>query len=313
MTTNRPYIHQFTTSFIQLSRQVFDAAVLLAMKADKTNFWKAQSSKESQGATRTAANRTEEDEANISKLQKLGMTSTDEIKLLVLRDYIIKPSNVLSRTGTRDYIIKPPNVLSSFATRSKEPEPEAMGQTTSGLELQKLSVVPQTIFIATTPSEVSTKAGSSRRSTLDSHGRHGLHNSPRYLVSAVTNQSSSSLTIHGDRERAASIPSSPSDSVVSSTIDGSSSRTRPHLHMGSTDYQVGSVKANATGLLVAPSISRMGIEVEEDDTFYRDGLRLYLTSTSIPLGQLYNENFRGAMVDFGPKVHEGPVRRRNTP
>ncbi|KAF8500540.1 hypothetical protein BU17DRAFT_102510 [Hysterangium stoloniferum] len=61
-------------------------------------------------------------------------------------------------------------------------------------------------------------------------------------------------------------PSSPSDSVVSSTIDGSSSHTRPHLHLGSTDYQVGSVKANATGLLVAPSILRMGIEVEEDDT-----------------------------------------------
>ncbi|KAF8509206.1 hypothetical protein BU17DRAFT_99127 [Hysterangium stoloniferum] len=336
------------STFPQFSRQVFDAAVLWAMKTDKTNFWKAQCSK---GATCRAANRTEEDEANISKLQKLGMTSTDEIKILALRDYIIKLSNVLSRTGTRDYIIKPPNVLSSFATRSKEPEPEAMAQTTSGVELQKLSVVPQTIFIATRPSEVSTKAGSSRLSTLmDVTDCTTVH---AYLVPAVINLSFSSLIIHGDRERAASMssvrpssimpppppppnppenrPSSPSVSMVSSTIDGSSSRTRPHLHMGSTDYQkapaaVGSVKANATGLLVAPSISRMGIEVEEDDTVLSGrsspvsnvgtvwaGHRSVQSTKSISmrfninaLGQLYDENSREAMVDFVPKVHEGP-------
>ncbi|KAF8503147.1 hypothetical protein BU17DRAFT_101790 [Hysterangium stoloniferum] len=130
-----------------LSPQVFDAAVLWAMKADKNIFWKAQSSKgKTSGTTRTDAHRAEEDKANISKLQKLGMTSTDEIKLLAVRDYIIKLSNVLSR----------------FTTRSNEPEPEAMAQTTSGVELQKLRVVPQTIFIATRPSGVSTKGGSSR-------------------------------------------------------------------------------------------------------------------------------------------------------
>ncbi|KAF8500542.1 hypothetical protein BU17DRAFT_72112 [Hysterangium stoloniferum] len=105
MTTNRPYIHQFTTSFIQLSRQVFDAAALWVMKADKTNFWKAQSSK--------------------------------------------------ARTVPK--------------AETPKPELEAMGQTTSGVELQKLSVVPQTIFIVTRPSEVSTKAGSSRHG-----GRHSI-------------------------------------------------------------------------------------------------------------------------------------------
>ncbi|KAF8509221.1 hypothetical protein BU17DRAFT_99144 [Hysterangium stoloniferum] len=304
------------------SRQVFEAAVLWAMKTDKTNFWKAQCSKDNREL--------------LVQLQTGQKT---------LRDYIIKLSNVLSRTGNRDYIIKPPNVLSSFATPSKEPEPEAMAQMTSGVELQKLSVVPQTIFIATRPSEVSTKTGSSRRL------EHMNHFDDLGRRPAVINLSFSSLIIHGDRERAPSMssvrpssimpppppnppenrPSSPSVSVVSSTIDGSSSRTRPHLHMGSTDYQkapaaVGSVKANATGLLVAPSVSRMGIEVEEDDTVLSGrsspvsnvgtvwaGHRSVQSTKSISmrfnintLGQLYDENSREAMVDFVPKVHEGP-------
>ncbi|KAF8500543.1 hypothetical protein BU17DRAFT_22896, partial [Hysterangium stoloniferum] len=37
------------------------------------------------------------------------------------------------------------------------------------------------------------------------------------------------------------------------------------------------------------------------------------TGINTLLVQLYDENSREAMVDFGPKVHEGPVRRRNPP
>lgn len=37
------------------------------------------------------------DEAQISKLQNLGMTSSDEAKLLAMRDYILKLANATSR------------------------------------------------------------------------------------------------------------------------------------------------------------------------------------------------------------------------
>lgn len=118
-----------------MSRQVFDGAVTWAMKADKTHFWKSQSTKSKTiskpetakeglvaaarktGGPRASVSRTEEyvsvffiridyfqisvscfrDEANIAKLQQLGMTSMEETKLLALRDYIIKLANVISR------------------------------------------------------------------------------------------------------------------------------------------------------------------------------------------------------------------------
>jgi phosphoinositide-3-kinase regulatory subunit 4 len=188
----------------------------------------------------------------------------------------------------------------SVTTRAKEPEPEAIAQLTSGVELQKLGVVPQTIFIATKPSEASSKAGSSRRSTIESQARHGLYSSPRFPhagsleqmnhfddLRRPLNRSSSSLAVNDDHERTTSVssarpssimppppdrpenrPQSPTDSVVSSTIDVPSLRPRPHLHIGSTDNQkapaaVGPVKANATGLLEAPSISRLGVGEED--------------------------------------------------
>lgn len=37
------------------------------------------------------------DEANMAKLQQLGLTPQDEVKLLSLRDYIIKLAHVISR------------------------------------------------------------------------------------------------------------------------------------------------------------------------------------------------------------------------
>lgn len=103
---------------------------------------------------------------------------------------------------------------------------------------------------------------------------------------AVMNGSSSSLSHLGDRERRCSVssarpsmlvspvvpdppfsldprPPSPTDSVVSSTVDGSALRPKALLHVGSTDNQkapaaVGSVKANATGVLEAPIVPRLG-------------------------------------------------------
>ena len=37
------------------------------------------------------------DEAQLTKLQNLGMTSNDEAKLLAIRDYILKLANAMSR------------------------------------------------------------------------------------------------------------------------------------------------------------------------------------------------------------------------
>jgi phosphoinositide-3-kinase, regulatory subunit 4 len=180
-----------------------------------------------------------------------------------------------------------------------------LAQTNSSVELQKLKVVPQTVFVGARPSESSSRTSLSRRLNTEGHGRGAaVYGSPRISRAgsiehinhfddlrrrlAVMNGSSSSLTHAPDGERRASSSttrpstvtspigqdpphgaeprsSSPTDSVVSSAVDGSSLRPR-HLHVGSTDNQkapaaVGSVRANAVGLLEAPIVSRLG----EDD------------------------------------------------
>lgn len=109
----------------QLSRQIFDAAVLWAMRSDKSAFWKGQrrsgtkpeSSKEVILASRKAPlanvrNRSEElvafqvlvptdsvlrDDAQLTKLQQLGMTPSEEVKLLAMRDYVLKLALTSSR------------------------------------------------------------------------------------------------------------------------------------------------------------------------------------------------------------------------
>jgi hypothetical protein len=50
------------------------------------------------------------DEAQLSKLQQLGMTATEETKLLAMRDYILKLANAISRFVfvTRYYIPNSP-------------------------------------------------------------------------------------------------------------------------------------------------------------------------------------------------------------
>jgi phosphoinositide-3-kinase regulatory subunit 4 len=97
------------------------------MKAEKTNFWrshkrvasKLESPRESVISIRKsgsviARNKSDEyviaymcsvcwltsdfrDEAQLTKLQNLGMTSNDESKLLAMRDYILKLASAMSR------------------------------------------------------------------------------------------------------------------------------------------------------------------------------------------------------------------------
>ncbi|KAJ3554276.1 hypothetical protein NM688_g3197 [Phlebia brevispora] len=102
-----------------LSRQLFDAATQWAMKADRTHFWrthrsiKSESPKDSLAAVRSPGpissrtSRSEEDETQLTKLQQLGMTSSDESKLMSMRDFILKLAQNIARYG---YIVSAANL-----------------------------------------------------------------------------------------------------------------------------------------------------------------------------------------------------------
>ncbi|CAE6470635.1 unnamed protein product [Rhizoctonia solani] len=173
-----------------LSRQVFEAAISWAMKSDKSAFWRGQTSKlksnkespkELVSNMRNSAvlprpgSKGDEDEAQIVKLQQLGMTSVEEAKLVALRDYIL---NFTARDKDENEVV---NILHG---------PVA--------ELQKLGVVPQTVFVGTRasinemPSVYAPTSTSSRRSTLDVTPRPPHLLSPRSMHRVGTDTSSRS-------------------------------------------------------------------------------------------------------------------------
>ena len=121
----------------QLERQIFDAALQWAMKADKTHFWrgyrkftKLESPQDSVGAIRKASTprvktdeyvqlghtneriqTTSRDENQLAKLRQLGMTSIEEMKLVSMRDYILKLANAVSRSVNSMLHCTSPNIL----------------------------------------------------------------------------------------------------------------------------------------------------------------------------------------------------------
>ncbi|CAJ2513672.1 Uu.00g017910.m01.CDS01 [Anthostomella pinea] len=98
-----------------MSRTVFDLALSWAQKTDKGLFWKAvrqqkqstftiastalaiRSSRELQPQTLNKVPRNDEDEQWLSRLRNMGMATEDEFKLLVLREFIWRLSQMKNR------------------------------------------------------------------------------------------------------------------------------------------------------------------------------------------------------------------------
>ncbi|CAA7269893.1 unnamed protein product [Cyclocybe aegerita] len=365
-----------------LPRQILDASVQWAMKAEKSNFWRGQrrttkveSPRESvmsmrkTGNMSIARNKSDEDEAQLTKLQQLGLTTSDENKLLSMRDYILKLANATS----------------SFASRlNYEPDSGRSLKVIGDIELQKLGVVPQTVFLKARNSDIgSTRrsivpSSSSRKSTTSSSRIPILSPSRMYRISsgdysttgapfedlrrrlATINGSASSLSVANtprDTRQAltpvasssttslsnavspviSDRPSSPTESIVSTT-NSVSFRPLSRLQVGSTDGQkaapaIGSSKANAIGLLDAhyklrsesspdesgrSSPMSMSTTLRGPRVVPRNPSSLAISSydgqepgISNLLENLYLDNNRELQQDFGPRVHDGPVRRRN--
>ncbi|EPQ51918.1 ARM repeat-containing protein [Gloeophyllum trabeum ATCC 11539] len=350
-----------------LMRQIFDSAVQWAMKAEKTQFWrghrrprsKVESPKDSMIASRKfippngMRNRSEEDEAQLNRLRQLGMTQAEEAKLLAMRDYLAKLADAIA----------------SFQARAaSEVEAEVL-KTTGDVELQKLAVVPRTVFLKARVADV--VPHSPRRSFMDSP-RSLAPISPRRLPSehgsagtpfedlrrrlATINGSTSSLTVNlNSRDHRLSLspmpdagprpsedapalpptfdrPSSPTESITS--VAGSSAFRTVHKWNVGGDLQkaapaIGSSRANAIGLLEtasriqsegSPELSGRSSPVGTIREQYRSRVPAAITVSSYDgqepsinnlLEHLYLDNNRDLQSDFGPRVHVGPLRRRN--
>ncbi|EJD02926.1 uncharacterized protein FOMMEDRAFT_123012 [Fomitiporia mediterranea MF3/22] len=335
-----------------LPRHIYDFALDWAMKMGNSQFWKtprksstkldnpkeaaiAAARKSARGAIRITL-KSEEDEIHLGKLEQLGMSALEEAKLVALRDYIAKSADAVNSLRSRQRTVIESETL----------------QTTGTVELQKLGVVPQTVFLGSRVSQseatyrfsVSDRYSLSRVSSNDPAGGGAPFEDLRRRLATI-NGSNTSLNSAG-RERPMPLrlpsavqelppsvpmrPGSPTESVVSTT---NSVSIRPRFSIGSVEGvkaapAVGSVRTNAMGLLEAPG--RTMVEVERDQSGLTSptsfGNMARGSRSPVPLisedGQdtavntflehVYSDMNREAQVDFGPRVHEGPVRRRNT-
>ncbi|KAJ1301055.1 hypothetical protein OPQ81_003473 [Rhizoctonia solani] len=342
-----------------LSRQVFDAAISWAMKSDKSAFWRGQTSKlksNKESPKELVSNmrgsvvlprpgsKGDEDEAQIVKLQQLGMTSTEEAKLVALRDYILKLANTIKSFTARD---KDENEVVNILH-----EPVA--------ELQKLGVVPQTVFVGTraavnarcntspspslvTPSpfaiddlrrHLGQMEGSSHGLAVPGRviGRKDSHSS---LASGSGVHSPVATDPASDAPTLDFSPSSPSESVsVLSGAQGNDMRRR-HLRQlvqdgrGTAPASIVSTRTVATGTLEAPlkpsDIPASGrtspastIRGEQRPKLRSIGpsslaFESQGANVSNLLEQMQMDTIREGIQDFGPKVSSVPIRRRNVP
>ncbi|KAF4603205.1 Serine/threonine-protein kinase [Pleurotus pulmonarius] len=362
-----------------LPRQLFDASVQWAMKAEKSSFWRGnrrvptrtESPRESMIATRrtgtsTPRSRSDDDDAQLKKLQNMGMTSADEAKLLAMRDYILKLANAIS----------------SFSSRLIfEPESDKGLKTISNVELQKLGVVPRTVFLKARSDNsgartVRSPTPRSRKPTYDSSASRTPILSPRLTSHtidspsgapfedlrrrlATINGSASSLNVpHLNRESRSSTspptttnmpqaplppsspsltdrPGSPTESVVS-TSTSAPFHPISRMQIGGTDGQkaapaVGSFKTNVSGVLEAHSKlfpdgspapsgrtsplsaagTSRGTQPRLPPLLPTSNHEVLEPGISNLLENLFLDNHPDYQQDFGPRVHEGPVRRRN--
>ncbi|KAG8859720.1 Serine/threonine-protein kinase [Tulasnella sp. 330] len=359
-----------------LPRKIFDAAVAWAMKGDKSQFWKGSLSRSRStkseygkdgvtnmkrsttlGSSKSGLPRSDEDAIQIAKLQQLGMTAIDETKLIALRDYTLKLANA---------------ILSSQREKATNNNPLSVDGN-SDVELQRLGITPQTVFLGgnNAPRSLRTEQPSRRGTPASGNGpslsrlanheppardgtvaadlrrRHtqiddsaaSLHapnafsimRSRRDSLSSVASAMQSptptdSSSLHALHSPFDLMPGSPSESVMSAGMDalrGKLTRTAPPV--------VGSVHANISGVLEAPKLhsavdeiatsgrtspmSMAGtIRVPSRKVASRTGsvqpATAYEPGITNVLDAIYHDNFRDPTTDFGPRIHQGPVRRR---
>ncbi|KAG8906368.1 Serine/threonine-protein kinase [Tulasnella sp. 403] len=359
-----------------LPRQIFDAAVAWAMKGDKSQFWKdssaskvskSESAKEvlkrsgSLTLSKAGLPRSEEDNLQIAKLQQLGMTAADEVKLVALRDYILK----LARTTL------------SFQHREKIVGTNVALMDGKDVELQRLGVMPHTVFLGPKDVRSPRPTESSRRGSFNSPRTPNLGGTPRMTrlnsldLTAVDDLrrklakmdgSTSSLqgtppqktgrTTGNRRDSITSVtstlqsptptdistqpPASPFDPRMASpaaSVTSSGIEVLRRKHQKAATAVVGSVNTNIAGVLEAPKARTAEEEAMTSGrtspqsmagTIRGQPRMLSRKSSGIPyttyegqepgisnlLDAIYQDNFRDPTTDFGPRVHQGPVRKR---
>lgn len=337
-----------------LPRSVFDQALLWAVQSDKGLFWKSmrnirrlsfgttaaamsgRAAKELQSQSLSKASKNEEDEQWLGRLRNLGLSPNDEFKLLALREFIWRLSQIKSRDSNANHTTNAD--LSSIINLRKlgvtvqtvmfdEEEPKKSSGAVDGD-----TNAPRTITDALMDASmtIDDPVGKRKRAAMNSH---------RSRLSGQINLSPNADDRHPFEEG----PISPSNGspregnrqlllgpVNAATADGASSVKSTLRHtssainlLGRRDRnkalaETGTTDANATGRLeglFSPSTpSRLSLDGEggEGDSLRRLQFNHNYTGNDPHilkmLDSMYADNYPHDIAEFGPLVT--PITRR---
>ncbi|KAG1796904.1 hypothetical protein EV424DRAFT_1352913 [Suillus variegatus] len=284
--------------------------------------------------------------------RNLGMTSADEAKLTAMRDYILKLAN---------------NASSSFASRPKtEPEFERNIRSMGDIELQKLSVVPQTVFLKSKPSMSDLIP---RPSRLASYSRRpgdlpGRFNTPHMSRASSVDRGATNPALEDLKPRLAAMSGSSSSLNLTATARERQATGASRREKARATARVGDVKAREMRALSVckrrgrteartkdrgtdgrtwarrPRMRRKNTRARRETIKAPSKMRAEGSpeqpgrSSPISLAGIARGVIRPRIAsmlpistydgpepginncelqhDFDPKMHEGPIRRRNT-
>ena len=347
-----------------LSRPVFDQALVWALKQDRGNFWKPLKrsrdltfgSPSSMGRTMKdlstqiagKSSRNDEDEQWMSRLRNLGLTTEDEPKLLALREFIWRLSQIKSRDSSEPQAVNPLNNVIPLRSLGITPQTilfddEPLRQ--PNLMPEQDASAPRTITDALLDASmtIDDPVGRRRRAALNTHrsrlsirgnispissdGMRPLDEEPTRSPTAVLSDAGNSLSVSGAHGRA--IPDGSDDGRASQGSPPPTRRTLRHQpsamsllnrkDSAKSGAETGTTTTNAFGEVEGPFVHSPQPRpsyAETDVTEASNASRLRANHTYTGndpsilnmLDSMYIDNYPHDIAEFGPLV--APVTRR---
>ncbi|ROW14509.1 hypothetical protein VPNG_03152 [Cytospora leucostoma] len=337
-----------------LSRSVFDQALLWAVQSDKGLFWKAMRNlrRLSFGTSAAAmSNRTardlhpqslskiaknEEDEQWLGRLRNLGLLPEDEFKLLALREFLWRLSQIKARDSAASNVNSELNSIINLRTLGVTVQTVMFDEEAPKRPMDADEVdgnAPRTITDALMDASMSIDdpIGKRRRAAINTH--RGRLSSQMYLSPSPDNRQPlgdnlTSPTVGAPREGNRLSLQGPNE-VAESGDAGPTKRTLRHASSAinllnrkdsnKAIAETGTTDANATGrvegLFSPPTPSRLSSA--EGEAAEMDSLRRLHYNHNYPgndphilkmLDSMYVDNYPHDVAEFGPLVT--PITRR---
>ncbi|CAN8102358.1 unnamed protein product [Discula destructiva] len=333
-----------------LSRSVFDQALLWAVQSDKGVFWKSmrnirrlsfgtaaaaatnRATKELQAQSLSKVSKNEEDEQWLGRLRNLGLSPNDEFKLLVLREFIWRLSQIKARDSNVSPSTLELNNIINLRTLGATVQTVLFDEDTPKRSLGSIDVdnnAPRTITDALMDASMSIDDPVSRRkrAAINSH-RSRLsreHNVPSAAEDRQSVEGHDPSQSNAPKEGDASSPTGTAtpDGIGSAksglrTVSSAINLLSRKESIGSKALaEIGTTDANATGRLeslhspTAPS--RLSPDVDSGASHHKPVEFNHNYPGNDPhilkmLDSMYTDNYPHDVAEFGPLVT--PIGRR---